>query len=32
MRLKADLTLFLVAVVWGTSFIAQSVAAQYHLA
>lgn len=32
MRLKADLTLLMVAVIWGTSFIAQSVAAQYHLA
>lgn len=32
MRLKADLTLFMVAVIWGTSFIAQSIAAQHHLA
>jgi len=32
MRLKADLTLFMVAMIWGTSFIAQSIAAQYHLA
>jgi drug/metabolite transporter (DMT)-like permease len=32
MRLKADLTLFAVAVIWGTGFITQGVAAQYHLA
>jgi len=32
MRFKADLTLFMVAIIWGSSFIAQSVAAQYHLA
>src|SRR5689334_7300114 len=32
MRLKADLTLFAVAVIWGTGFITQAVAAQYHVA
>lgn len=32
MRLKADLTLFAVAVIWGTAFIAQNVAGQYRLA
>ena len=32
MRLKADLTLFAVAIIWGTGFITQAVAAQYHLA
>ncbi len=32
MRLKADLTLFVVAIIWGTGFITQSIAAQYHLA
>ncbi|HEY3312103.1 MAG TPA: DMT family transporter [Anaerolineales bacterium] len=32
MRLKADLTLFAVAIIWGTGFITQGVAAQYHLA
>ena len=32
MRLKADLTLFAVAVIWGTAFITQGVAAQYHVA
>jgi len=28
MRLKADLTLFLVAIIWGTSFVAQRIAGQ----
>lgn len=32
MRLKADLTLFAVAIIWGTAFIAQNVAGQYKLA
>jgi len=32
MRLKADLTLFAVAVIWGTGFITQAVAAQYGVA
>jgi drug/metabolite transporter (DMT)-like permease len=32
MRLKADLTLFGVAVIWGSAFITQGVAAQYHVA
>jgi drug/metabolite transporter (DMT)-like permease len=32
MRLKADLTLLSVAVIWGTAFITQGIAAQYHLA
>jgi drug/metabolite transporter (DMT)-like permease len=32
MRLKADLTLFAVAIIWGTAFISQGIAAQYHLA
>ena len=32
MRLKADLTLFGVAAIWGTAFISQSIAAQYQLA
>ena len=32
MRLKADITLFMVAVIWGTAFITQGIAAQYHLA
>jgi len=32
MRLKADITLFLVAVIWGTAFITQGIAAQYHIA
>lgn len=31
MRLKADLTLFAVAVIWGTGFITQAIAAQYHV-
>ena len=32
MRLKADLTLFAVAIIWGTAFITQGVAAQYKVA
>jgi drug/metabolite transporter (DMT)-like permease len=28
MRLKADITLFIIAIIWGTSFVAQRVAAQ----
>jgi len=32
MRLKADLTLFAVAMIWGTGFITQAVAADYHVA
>lgn len=32
MRLKADLILFMVAVIWGATFIFQRTAAQYHLA
>jgi len=32
MRLKADLLLFLVAIVWGTAFVAQGIAGHYHLA
>lgn len=32
MRLKANLTLFAVAVIWGTGFITQGVAARYQLA
>src|SRR5262245_17429890 len=32
MRLKADLLLFMVAVIWGTAFIAQGIAGQYHVA
>jgi drug/metabolite transporter (DMT)-like permease len=32
MRLKADLTLFAVAIIWGTAFIAQNVAGQYKVA
>ncbi len=32
MRLKADLTLFAVAIIWGTAFIAQNVAGQYRVA
>ena len=30
MRLKADLTLFLVAVIWGTAFVAQRIAGQHN--
>jgi len=32
MRLKADLLLFMVAVIWGTAFVAQGIAGQYHVA
>ena len=32
MRLKANLTLLAVAIIWGTGFITQGVAAQYHVA
>lgn len=32
MRLKADLILLMVAVIWGTTFITQGIAAQYHTA
>jgi drug/metabolite transporter (DMT)-like permease len=32
LRLKANLTLFAVAVIWGTGFITQAVAGQYHVA
>ena len=32
MRLKADLLLFMVAMIWGTAFVAQGVAGQYHVA
>jgi drug/metabolite transporter (DMT)-like permease len=32
LRLKANLTLFAVAVIWGTGFITQGIAAQYHVA
>jgi len=32
MRLKADLLLFMVAVIWGTGFITQGVAARYQVA
>ncbi len=32
MRLKADLLLLLVAMIWGTGFVTQGIAAQYHLA
>jgi len=32
MRLKADLTLFAVAIIWGTGFITQGIAARYQLA
>jgi len=31
MRLKADLLLFMVAIIWGTAFVAQGVAGQYHI-
>ena len=31
MRLKADLTLFLVAMIWGTGFVAQRIAGQQHI-
>ena len=32
MRLKADLLLFMVAIIWGTAFVAQGVAGQYGVA
>ncbi len=32
MRLKADLLLFLVAIIWGTAFVAQGIAGRYHVA
>lgn len=32
MRIKADLTLFVVAIIWGTAFITQDIAGRYHLA
>ena len=32
MRLKADLTLLAVAIIWGSAFITQGIAAKYHLA
>jgi drug/metabolite transporter (DMT)-like permease len=32
MRLKADITLFVVAIIWGTAFITQGIAGQYHTA
>lgn len=32
MRLKADLTLLVVAIIWGTGFITQAIAARYQLA
>ena len=32
MRLKADLLLFMVAVIWGTAFVAQGIAGQYRVA
>jgi drug/metabolite transporter (DMT)-like permease len=32
MRLRADLLLFMVAVIWGTAFVAQGVAGHYHVA
>ena len=32
MRLKADLLLFMVAIIWGTAFVAQEVAGQYKVA
>jgi len=32
MRLKANLTLFAVAILWGTGFITQGIAGQYHVA
>lgn len=32
MRLKADLLLFMVAIIWGTAFVAQGVAGQYRVA
>ncbi|HEX2698129.1 MAG TPA: DMT family transporter [Anaerolineales bacterium] len=32
MRLKADLLLFMVAIIWGTAFVTQGIAGQYHVA
>jgi len=32
MRLKADLLLFMVAIIWGTAFVAQGIAGQYRIA
>ena len=32
MRLKADLLLFMVAIIWGTAFVAQGIAGQYKVA
>ena len=32
MRLKADLLLFMVAIIWGTAFVAQGIAGQYQIA
>ncbi len=32
MRLKADLLLFMVAIIWGTAFVAQGIAGSYHVA
>ena len=32
MRLKADLLLFMVAVIWGTAFVTQGIAGQYGVA
>ncbi len=32
MRLKADLLLFMVAIIWGTAFVSQGIAGQYHVA
>ncbi|MFN8381575.1 MAG: DMT family transporter [Anaerolineales bacterium] len=32
MRLKADLLLFMVAIIWGTAFVAQGIAGQYQVA
>ena len=32
MRLKANLTLFAVAIIWGTGFLTQAVAGKYHVA
>ena len=32
MRLKADLLLFIVAIIWGTAFVAQGVAGQFGVA
>ena len=32
MRLKADLLLFMVAIIWGTAFVAQGIAGKYKIA